>query len=63
MREYFTPQRSIFSSYLTVESGRIACVHLEPCVCNAIADVHALVSFVIISDTSLITVQRKLMRQ
>ena len=23
MREYFTPQRSVFPSYLTVESGRI----------------------------------------
>ena len=23
MREYFTPQRSVFPSYLTVESGRM----------------------------------------
>ena len=26
MREYFTPQRSVFPSYLTVESGRMALV-------------------------------------
>ena len=28
MREYFTPQRSVFPSYLTVESGRMNKVSL-----------------------------------
>ena len=29
MREYFTPQRSVFPSYLTVESGRREAIHIR----------------------------------